>query len=82
MISNNIPNSIVSFNDFIFSMKNLIIYNEIKVQNIKWKDYISKGLINISLNINNENDLCWISNDDFKSEIKKLLEKENNNNNE
>ena len=31
MIPKNMPKSIVSFSDFIFSMKNLIIYNEIKV---------------------------------------------------
>ena len=74
MIPKNMPKSIVSFSDFIFSMKNLIIYNEIKVQNIKRKHYISKGLINISLNIN-EDDLCWISFEELKSVINKLLEK-------
>lgn len=35
MIPKNIPKSTVPFSDFILSMKNLIIYNEIKVQNIK-----------------------------------------------
>ena len=78
MISKNIPKSVLSFNDFIFSMKNLIIYNEIKEQNIKRKDYISKAIINISLNTK-ENNLTWINYAEFKSEIYKIIEKENNN---
>ena len=55
IISKKLLKNTVSFKDIIFSMKNLIIYNETKEQNTERNDYISKALINISLNIKENN---------------------------
>lgn len=49
----------ISNNDFIYAIQNILNLNEIKNNKIKRKDYITRSLIKISLNIKEEN-FDWI----------------------
>lgn len=69
-------NKRVSYAYFINSIKNIIIIYKIKKDSIKRKDYITRTLIKITINIKNK-DFNWIGCDFFKNEESKII-KENN----
>ena len=64
-ISKFIPKVKMSCNDFINVINDLITKNEIKNNEIIRKDFITKTLINIALDIC-EDEFIWISYDKYK----------------
>ena len=54
-ISSYIPKHKISNKDFLYCIKNILNLNEIKINKIKRKDFITRTLIKISLNMDNEN---------------------------
>ena len=52
--------------------KNLLNLNEIKINKIKRKDFITRTLIKISLNMDNEN-FNWITYEEYKKAQKEII---------
>ena len=74
-ISKLIPKNKMSCNDFLNVVKNLIKNNEIKNPEIIRNDYISKTLISIALDINDEC-FTWITYDKYKEVFNSIVNKD------
>ena len=64
-ISKFLPKNKISNNDFLYYIKKILNINQIKLNKIKRKDYTTRYLRKIALNIKDEN-FNWISYDYFK----------------
>ena len=71
-ISSYIPKHKISNKDFLYCIKNILNLNEIKINKIKRKDFITRSLIKISLDMDNDN-FNWITYEEYKKIQKEII---------